>query len=81
MSFKLERMSQAATKMRLEDLLDIKPTCFLEISIPHQLIEFGECILTCADKSVALELVTKDSGLLFKASAKDTGSAKLVVEL
>jgi hypothetical protein len=64
-------MSQAATKVRLEDL-DIKPYLItklkmagiesvfdLAISIPHQLIDIGGGMLTGTDEHVALELVTK----------------------
>src|SRR5215469_7233178 len=64
-------MSQAATKVRLEDL-DIKPYMItklkmagiqsvfdLAISIPHQLIDIGGGMLTGTDELVALELVTK----------------------
>ena len=77
-------MSQAAAKIRLEDL-DIKPRMIeklkmagiqsvfdLAISIPHQLVDIGDGILTGSDEHVALELVTKakrvlvDSGLLHK---------------
>ena len=62
-------MSQAATKVRLEDL-DIKPYMIekltmagiqsvfdLAISIPHQVVGGG--MLTGTDEHVALELVTK----------------------
>ena len=77
-------MSQAAAKIRLEDL-DIKPYVItklkmaaiqsifdLAISIPHQLVDISDGMLTGTDEHVALELVTKakkalvDSGLLFK---------------
>ena len=64
-------MSQAATKVRLEDL-DIKPYMVaklkmagiesvfdLAISIPHQLVDIGGGMLTGTDEHVALELVTK----------------------
>ena len=64
-------MSQAAAKMRLEDL-DIKPYMItklkvagiqsvfdLAISIPHQLVDIGDGgMLTGTDEHVALELVT-----------------------
>src|SRR5215469_1272706 len=77
-------MSQTATKMRLEDL-DIKPYIItklkmagiqsifdLAISIPHQLVDINDGMLTGTKEQVALELVTKakkaliDSGLLYK---------------
>src|SRR5215472_13945472 len=77
-------MSQTGAKMRLEDL-DIKPYVItklkmagiqsvfdLAISIPHQLVDIGNGMLTGTDEHVALELVTKskrvlvDSGLLYK---------------
>jgi DNA repair protein RadA len=77
-------VSQAAPKVRLEDL-DIKPYMItklkmagiesvfdLAISIPHQLTDISEGMLTGTDEHVALELVTKakkalvDSGLLYK---------------
>src|SRR5215468_8700090 len=64
-------MSQAAAKMRLEDL-DIKPYIItklkmagiqsvfdLAISIPYQLVDIGSGRLTGTDERVALELVTK----------------------
>jgi len=66
-------MSQAAAKIRLEDL-DIKPYIIaklkmagiqsvfdLAISIPHQLVDIGGSggMLTGTDEHVALELVTK----------------------
>ena len=69
-------MSQAAAKIRLEDL-DIKPRMIeklkmagiqsvfdLAISIPHQLVDIGDGILTGSDEHVALELVTKDKKAL-----------------
>ena len=65
-------MSQAATKMRLDDL-EIKPHLItklkmagiesifdLAISIPHQLIEDGGGMLAGSDEHVALDLVMKD---------------------
>jgi hypothetical protein len=64
-------MSQAATKVRLEDL-DIKPYMItklkmagiqsvfdLVISIPHQLVDIEDGMLTGTDEHIALELVTK----------------------
>ena len=64
-------MSQAAAKVRLEDL-DIKPYMItklkmagiqsvfdLAISIPHQLADIDGGMLTGTDEHVALELVTK----------------------
>ena len=64
-------MSQAATKVCLEDL-DIKPYMLtklkmagiqsvfdLAISIPHQLVDIGGGMLTGTDEHVALELATK----------------------
>ncbi|HXP50185.1 MAG TPA: hypothetical protein VN922_09540, partial [Bacteroidia bacterium] len=76
-------MSQAA-KVRLEDL-DIKPHVItklkmagiesvfdLAISIPHQLTDINDGMLTGTDEHAALELVTKaknalvNSGLLYK---------------
>ena len=69
-------MSQAATKVRLEDL-DIKPYIItklkmagiqsvfdLAISIPHQLVDIGGGMLTGTDEHVALELVTKAKNAL-----------------
>jgi len=77
-------MSETVTKVRLEDL-DIKPYMItklkmagiqsvfdLAISIPHQLVDIGDGMLTGTDEHVVLELVTKakkalvDSGLLHK---------------
>jgi DNA repair protein RadA len=76
-------MSRAA-KVRLEDL-DIQPYMItklkmagiqsvfdLAISIPHQLVDINDGMLTGTDEHAALELVTKakralvDSGLLYK---------------
>ena len=64
-------MSQAASKVHLEDL-DIKPYLItklkmagiqsvfdLAISIPHQLTDISGGMLTGTDEHVALELVTK----------------------
>jgi DNA repair protein RadA len=77
-------MSQSAAKTRLEDL-DIKPYIItklkmagiqsvfdLAVSIPHQLVDINDGMLTGANEQVALELVTKakkalvESGLLYK---------------
>jgi hypothetical protein len=77
-------MSQTSVKPRLEDL-DIKPYIVtklkmagiqsifdLAISIPHQLVDINNGMLTGTNEQVALELVTKakkalvDSGLLYK---------------
>jgi DNA repair protein RadA len=77
-------MSQPAGMTRLEDL-DIKPYVItklkmagiqsifdLAISIPHQLVDINNGMLTDANEQVALELVSKgkkalvDSGLLYK---------------
>jgi DNA repair protein RadA len=87
-------MSQTAAKTRLEDL-DIKPYIItklkmagiqsvfdLAISIPHQLVDINNGMLTGANEQVALELVTKakkalvDSGVLFK----DFSTAEQILE-
>jgi DNA repair protein RadA len=87
-------MSQTAAKTRLEDL-DIKPYIItklkmagiesifdLAISIPHQLVDINNGMLTGANEQVALELVTKakkalvDSGLLLK----DFSTAEQILE-
>jgi DNA repair protein RadA len=87
-------MSQTSAKPRLEDL-DIKPYIItkmkmagiqsifdLAISIPHQLVDTNNGMLTGANEQVALELVTKakkaliDSGLLYK----DFSTAQEILE-
>jgi DNA repair protein RadA len=87
-------MSQTAANTRLEDL-DIKPYIItklkmagiqsvfdLAISIPHQLVDINNGMLTGTNELVALELVTKakkaliDSGLLFK----DFSTAEQILE-
>jgi DNA repair protein RadA len=87
-------MSQTSAKTQLEDL-DIKPYIItklkmagiqsifdLAISIPHQLVDINNGMLTGANEQVALELVTKaknalvDSGLLFK----DFSTAEQILE-
>jgi DNA repair protein RadA len=87
-------MSQTAANTRLEDL-DIKPYIItklkmagiqsvfdLAISIPHQLVDINNGMLTGTNEQVALELVTKakkaliDSGLLFK----DFSTAEQILE-
>jgi DNA repair protein RadA len=87
-------MSQAATKMRLEDL-DIKPYLItklklagiesifdLAISIPHQLIDIGSGMLTGTNEHVALELVTKAKKALVDSGLlyKDFSSAEEILE-
>jgi DNA repair protein RadA len=87
-------MSHTPAKPRLEDL-DIKPYIItklkmagiqsifdLAISIPHQLVDTNNGMLTGANEQVALELVTKakkalvDSGLLYK----DFSTAQEILE-
>jgi DNA repair protein RadA len=87
-------MSQTSVKPRLEDL-DIKPYIItklkmagiqsifdLAISIPHQLVDINNGMLTGTNEQVALELVTKakkalvDSGLLYK----DFSTAEQILE-
>jgi DNA repair protein RadA len=87
-------MSQAATKVRLEDL-DIKPYLItklkmagiesvfdLAISIPHQLIGVGEGMLTGTDEHAALELVTKAKKALVDSGLlfKDFCTAQEILE-
>ena len=87
-------MSQNATKMRLEDLPEVKPHLVtklkgagiesifdLAISIPHQLIEEGG-ILTGADSQIALELVMKAKKALIDSGmlVKDFSSAAEILE-
>ncbi|MGC2575624.1 MAG: DNA repair and recombination protein RadA [Candidatus Nitrosopolaris sp.] len=94
MSRSISSMSQTAANTRLEDL-DIKPYIItklkmagiqsvfdLAISIPHQLVDINNGMLTGTNEQVALELVTKakkaliDSGLLFK----DFSTAEQILE-
>jgi DNA repair protein RadA len=87
-------MSQAATKVRLEDL-DIKPYVItklkmagiesvfdLAISIPHQLIDVGGGMLTGTDEHAALELVTKAKKALVDSGLlfKDFCTAQEILE-
>jgi len=87
-------MSQAATKVRLEDL-DIKPYMItklkmagiqsvfdLAISIPHQLVDIGGGMLTGTDEYVALELVTKAKKALvdFGLLYKDFSTAQDILD-
>jgi hypothetical protein len=75
----LKGISQAATKLRLEDL-DIKPYVItklkmvgiesvfdLAISIPHQLVDIDGGMLTGTDEHVVLELVTKAKKALIES--------------
>ena len=88
-------MSQAATKVRLEDL-DIKPYMItklkmagiqsvfdLSISIPHQLVDIGGGMLTGTDEHVALELVNKAKKALVDSGLlyKDFSTAQDILEL
>jgi DNA repair protein RadA len=87
-------MSQAATKIRLEDL-DIKPYFItklkmagiesifdLAISIPHQLVDVGGGMLTGTDEHVALELVTKAKKALVDSGLlyKDFSTAQDILD-
>ena len=87
-------MSQAAAKMRLEDL-DIKPYMLtklkmagiqsvfdLAISIPHQLIDLEGRMLTGTDEHIALELVTKAKKALVDSGLlyKDFSTAQDILE-
>jgi DNA repair protein RadA len=87
-------MSQASTKMRLEDL-DIKPHLItklkmagiesifdLAISIPHQLIGMDGVVLTGTDEHVALELVTKAKKALVDCGLlyKDFSTAEEILD-
>jgi DNA repair protein RadA len=87
-------MSQNATKMRLEDLPEVKPHLItklkgagiesifdLAISIPHQLIE-EDGVFTGPDAESALELVMKAKKALIDSGllAKDFSSAAEILE-
>src|SRR5215831_15002237 len=87
-------MSQAATKVRLEDL-DIKPYLItklkmagiqsvfdLAISIPHQLVDIGGGMLTGTDEHVVLELVTKAKKALVDSGLlyKDFSTAQDILD-
>ena len=87
-------MSQAAAKIRLEDL-DIKPYIIaklkmagiqsvfdLAISIPHQLVDIDGGMLTEADEHVALELVTKAKKALVDSGLlyKDFSTAQDILD-
>jgi DNA repair protein RadA len=87
-------VSQAATKVRLEDL-DIKPYVItklkmagiqsvfdLAISIPHQLVDVGGGMLTGTDEHVALDLVTKAKKVLVNSGLlyKDFSTAQDILE-
>src|SRR5215831_14256094 len=87
-------MSQAATKVILEDL-DIQPYIItklkmagiesafdLAISIPHQLTDIGGGVLTGIDEHVALELVAKAKKALVDSGLlfKDLCTAQEVLE-
>ena len=87
-------MSQAATKVRLEDL-DIKSYMItklkmagiesvfdLAITIPHQLVDIGGGMLTGTDEHVALELVTKDKKALVDSGLlyKDFSTAQVILD-
>jgi len=87
-------MSQAAIKVRLEDL-DIKPYIItklkmagihsvfdLAISIPHQLVDIGGGMLTGTDEHVALELVTKAKKALVDSGLlyKDFSTAQDILD-
>src|SRR5215468_7374362 len=87
-------MSQAAAKVRLEDL-DIKPYMIaklkmagiesvfdLAISIPHQLVDIGGGMLTGTDERVALELVTKAKKALVDSGLlyKDFSTAQDILD-
>jgi DNA repair protein RadA len=87
-------MSQAAAKVRLEDL-DIKPYVItklkmagiqsvfdLAISIPHQLVDIGGGMLTGTDEHVALELVTKAKKALVDSGLlfKDFSTAQDILD-
>ncbi|MGB6592197.1 MAG: DNA repair and recombination protein RadA [Candidatus Nitrosopolaris sp.] len=87
-------MSQAATKMRLDDL-EIKPHLItklkmagiesifdLAISIPHQLIEDGGGMLAGSDEHVALDLVMKAKKALIDSGllSKDFSTDREILE-
>ncbi|MGA9153399.1 MAG: ATPase domain-containing protein, partial [Candidatus Nitrosopolaris sp.] len=87
-------MSQAATKVRLEDL-DIKPYMItklkmagiesvfdLAISIPHQLTDISGGMLTGNDEHVDLELVTKAKKALIDSELlhKDFSTAQDILD-
>jgi DNA repair protein RadA len=90
----LKGISQAATKLRLEDL-DIKPYVItklkmvgiesvfdLAISIPHQLVDIDGGMLTGTDEHVVLELVTKAKKALIESGLlyKDFSTAQDIFE-
>src|SRR5215470_6339943 len=87
-------MSQAATKVRLEDL-DIKSYMItklkmagiesvfdLAITIPHQLVDIGGGMLTGTDEHVVLELVTKAKKALVDSGLlyKDFSTAQDILD-